>query len=304
MYKIAAVFSLFFWASLAFAPDALAKPFSARRVPAAAEGVIHVDLDGLRRSRLWTVLDAKSGLAELEKEIRVDAPKGWSKADIDLAVQVIDSAQSITFWVDASETGALLVQVPGAAKVEALLGRKAKESKKKRGVTVYRLAEDDGDGAFAARQGDTLILAEKHQAVVESALVLQGKGKSLPPGRLGAGSAKGDIFFIAGFRGQIMEALRESAQARTLGADIRSVSMHGGETSKAVFLTARVETSSSATAQKLASVAQGLSALVSLAGDEPELAELVRGLTVTHKGTTVTARLEIAHGTLKKLIAK
>lgn len=289
-------------AVLGFPAAAQATPFSAKGIPATAEGVIHIDLDGIRASQTWNIVtDEHDVMGEIESDIRSDAPHDWSSAEIDLALKVLGSAHSATFWVDANESGALLVELPRAIPVSVLLKKLAPaKSPRKGGIQMYRLSDKD-DGYLAVYRG-TLILSDDPDAVVASARVLQGKAKSLSPGHLGVGTGAKGLFLVAGFHGQLMKVLRQSAQTRALSADIRGVVVHVGEQKDRLFVAARIDTNSAATAQKMASVLNGFSALASIAADDPEVTSIANNVSVVSKGASVTARLEVPLDVVAELI--
>lgn len=294
---------------LALGSTVNASPFAAKRIPAQADAVAHVDMDKLRASNVW-----KSILAQLPKEAQAGAKKDVGQQilkalktlDEDgmmaVAGSIMASTRGLTVWGDDKDQWALLVDLPNASSLMALAKgtSKAKTSIKK-GVMLFQL----DDNAFLAVHGNTLIVSEHADAVVTTARVLKGQGKSLAArklGKLNASSKKG-ILFVAGFGGKLLETFKKSAASAALQADIRSVVLYVGEHGGSYFAEAEAQLTSNEEATNLASVATGLLGLASLGNDDPDLAAMLKSLSIKAKGSVLQARIEIAGTTIHKMIA-
>ncbi len=290
-----------FWLTLSAAPgESHAVPFNAKQVPARAEGVIHLDLEKLQSSKLWPLVVAQLP-ADISKKsnaakVSEDLIRSWSTLDDSgieaLAMAMLGQARGLTVWSGANEECAMVVDLPlasAALKVALKAGVPLKKSSQS-GVELYEF-----DSAFISVQGSHIIVSTSAKPVVATAKLLGGKGKSLPKDKLktlGGRGGKG-IILVAGFGGQLMEVFKKEAASSALKTDIRSVVLIAGE-NKGVFFTEAIATLGSVeTAAKLSAIVGGLRAVVALSSDEPELKQLLNGLSVQTKGTVLTARLEL-----------
>jgi hypothetical protein len=294
---------------MAMSSIAAASPFSAARVPAQAEGVAHLDMDKLRASSIWqTVLDqlpkaAQDGTKEdVSKQILKALESMGEEGMIAVAGSIMASTKSITVWGADNDQSALLIELPMASAMMAIVDGAAKlKTSTKKGVKLFHL----GDDAFLGVQGNTLIVSENTDAVITSVRVLTGKGKSLASRKLGKldSTSKKGILFVAGFGGKLLEDFKKTAASAALQADIRTVLFFVGEQKGKYFAEAEAQLSTPEEATNLASVATGLLGLASLGNDDPDVATLIAGLTVKAQGSALQARLELSKQTLHKLIA-
>ncbi len=291
-----------------------ARPFSANDVPARADVVLHVDATQMRRSSLWKSIDKLvpgGGINAMKTKLRADFMKDWldegrkpttGERLIDTALDMLLAANSLTIWIDRKEKGAFLLDVPRAARYastfKTLLKMKASTDK---GVTIYGFEGDDSE-VFMAVHNNMLIFADNKRYLLRATRILQGKGRSLAKtNKLRFIPARKGIVFAASFGGKFLEGLRDKAKARSLKADLKSIAVHAGDHGGLLFARLEAQTDSKATADKLTTMGQGFKALLSLADDEPELKTLVSGLSITSRGPSVSAKLEIPVKTLIKL---
>lgn len=273
--------------------------FSAKRIPAQAEGLIHVDLDKLQSSKLWSVVKG-----HLPKEVRSgdkskvseDLIKAWDTLGEDgietLVLSMLGRARSLTVWSGPNDDFALMVELPLASAVLSTALKAGVPLKKTThsGIDVYEL-----DSASLAIQNNTIIVSTSRAPVVATAKLLRGNGKSLSNDKLkklGTARTKG-IILVAGFGGKLMEAFKKQAASAALKTDIQSILLFAGETNGTFFAEAEANVGSPATASKLGAVATGLLAVVALSGDEPELQKIASALRISSNGSTLTARLEL-----------
>ncbi len=285
--------------ALLFPSIAEAAPFSAKRVPAQAEGLIHVDLDKLQASNLWSAVkghlpkEVRSGKSSKVSE---DLIKAWDTLGEDgietLVLSMLGRARSLTVWAGQNDEFALMLELPLASTVLATALKAGVPLKKttESGVDVYEL-----DSATLAIENNTIILSTSRAPVVTTAKLLRGKGKSLSSDKLktlGTARTKG-IILVAGFGGKLMETFKKQAASAALKTDIQSILLFAGEANGKFFAEAEANVGSPATATKLSAIATGLLAVVALSGDEPELQQLASALRISHNDSTLTARLEL-----------
>ena len=304
LLSVALATLLFAWSGVASAA-----PFAAKRIPAQADGVAHVDMDKLRASSFWQAI-VKQLPAEAQAGIKEDVSKQILKSLEDLgedglvavAGSVMAATKSLTVWGDDNDRWALLIELPQASTMMSLVKGAAKfKTTKKKGVTLYHL----GDDAFLSVHANILIVSEHADAVVATARVQSGKGKSLTSRKLGKinTSSKKGILFVAGFGGKLLETFKKSAASAALQADIRSVVLFVGEHGGSFFAEAEAQVKSPEEATNLASVATGLLGLASLSNDDPDVATIISGLSIKAKGAALHARLQLSAKTVKKFIA-
>ncbi len=294
---------------LAYAPAAEAGAFQAKRIPARAEGVIHLDLEKLQASKIWPMVAAELP-AELRKKggdaakVSEDLIRSWKSLDESgieaLAMSMLGQARSLTVWSGAKEEFAVIVELPlaGVALSAAVKAGVPLTKSSQGGVELYQF-----DSAFVHASGSTIVVSTAAAPVVTTAKLLRGKGRSLSKDKLGAlgASATKGIILVAGFGGELMEAFKKEAASAALKTDIRSMILIAGEHKSKFFMEATATLGSPETATKLQAVVGGLRAVVALSSDEPELKQLLNGLNVTTDGAKLKARLELPLKVLRDL---
>ncbi len=276
-----------------------AAPFSPKRVPAQAEGLIHIDLDKLQSSNLWSVVKGHLPQAVQSGDtakVSEDLIKAWDTLGEDgietLVLSMLGRARSLTVWAGANDDFALMLELPLASAVLSTALKAGVPLKKttKGGVDIYEL-----DSTSLAIQNNTIILSTKRAPVVKTAKLMRGKGSSLSNEKLKKlGTARNSgIILVAGFGGKLMETFKKQAASAALKTDIQSILLVAGEANGAFFAEAEANVGSPATATKLGAIATGLLAVVALSGDEPELQKLASALRISNSGSTLTARLDL-----------
>lgn len=271
---------------LALALPAQAGSLDAKSIPRDASVVAHVDLDAIRGSSTYRAVDKK--MAKEVREARRELASEVKPFDIDL---VLD-ASSITFWgkVGGGDDGAVIVDGVDTRKVLDMM-KKIPELKmtRKRGIDVYSV---DGEGAIAI-SGSRVILAEEEANLRLTLATIAGRKPSLKRSRRmpSLAGARGALVVVA-MDDRATKAVQKQSQSALLSKGavsgaMFSVSENGGD----LIVTLTVDASDSGVARKLEEAARGGAALLSLATDEPELARLLGSLTVTTKGTSVTAEI-------------
>ena len=287
-----------------------ATPFDQKTIPAKADVVGHLDLDKLRASNVWPIV-----VEQLPAEVR----KGTKKTDIAKLLQAINgddekammtvagaflaNCRSITVWSDSKENSAVVANYPSASAIAiALSTMKSVKTSKKAGTTVFHL----GDDGLAAVSGDNIVIAEKMGPLVATMKTLAGTARSLPKAkisRLNASTGKG-VFFVAGFGGKLLKDLKKQAASAAMRADIQSVLVLAGEQSGGLFAELEAQVASAEEAKNVESVISGLISLGTLGNDDPDLAEILRGISVKAKGSILSVRLNVPKKMLKKFLAQ
>ncbi len=281
--------------TLLFAAPASAAPLRTKHIPTRAEGVIHVDVDKLRNSSLWKLVEEQlpkpTKGASLSQRV-VDTFKDMNEDGIkELLSILVADVHGITVWGVDDDEWAMVVDMPIVATLLPILEDSAGFKKStKSGVTLYRWEKE----AVISVHGNHLVVGTDAKSVVASARLLAGKGKSIGGKKLsGLSSTAKGIVVVAGFGGKLMKAISKEATSTMLKTDIRSLLFFAGEHAGRFFVQAEAVVDSSATASKLVTIVSGLQAVLALSGEEPELQELLSGLTVNAKGSSMSVRLEV-----------
>jgi hypothetical protein len=284
---------------------ALASRFDPRRIPADADGVGHLDLEALRRTAL-------------HRHMAPGLQKGQHWNDIDAAHRpllrtLIDTARGVSFWATDRDTGAILIQVADARRIQALLERLPHKGQLRVAGHVARKLDfsSAADGApadeptLAALVGDLLILSDDEvslaraiQAATAQTRTLATAGKTPPVAR-----ERGPFFFAA-LRGGFLDHIKDTAQSATLSANMSSLTFQLSERRSEVRCRARLVLGSAKEAQQLKSMAEGLVALMSISddADAAQARALARGLTITATGKTLDASLVVPAADLARWI--
>lgn len=285
--------------------SAQAAPLVVKHIPAKAEGVLHVDVERLQASGLWKNIEKQlpKGIAD-KKELSakvVAAIKDIADAGIeDLVGALIRDVRGITVWGVDEDQWAMTIDLPVATTLIGAFDAVADLKKStKKGVSFYRWKKEV---VLSVHKGK-LIVGASVNAVVDSARLLDGKGKSITGRKLSgltSTSAKG-IIVVAGFGGKLMRAISKEAASKALKADIRSMLFIAGEHKKAIYLQAEASLDSAQTATKLVAVANGLKGLLALSDEEPEVTAILSGLQISSQGSVIKARVEVPTKTFLKM---
>ncbi len=291
-----------------FQGNAHAGPWNAKHIPAKAEGVVHIDVDKLKRSSLWGYvrgqLPKQSKSNEKLSDRIVKTLKTMNDEGIeDLIVSMITDVRSITIWGVDDEQWAMSIELPAAAAVLKALDSVAEFKKtSKQGISLFHV----GDEAVLSVHKGRLIVSSKPRFVITTARLLDGKGRSLSGKKLNslsASSSKG-IILVAGFGGKLMKSISKEATSAALKTDIRSILFYAGEVSNRFFVEAEANVDSAQTASKLVAIVSGLQAMLALSDEDPDMKALLSGVRVSAKGSTLHARVEIPVKTLIDIASK
>jgi hypothetical protein len=288
----------------AIAPGpALAGRFDARRIPADADGVGHLDLDALRRTALH----------------RHIAP-GLQKhhfGDVDPALRpllrtLVDTARGVSFWLTSRDTGAILIQVPDPRRIQAHLERLPHKGQLRvaghlaRKLEFSSASDPPADGpTLAALVGDLLILTDDEVSLARAIQAATAQTKTLAAaGKTPSVARERGLFFFAALRRGILDDVKDAAQSATLSVNMTSLTLQLSEVRTEVRCRARLVLGSEQEAQQLKSMAEGVVALMSISddADAAQARALARGLKVTTSGKTLDVSLLVPAADLARWI--
>ena len=287
-------------ALLALPTAALASPLDAGRIPAEADGVGHLDLDALRKTSLHRLIGPK-----LKKEIEW---QGVDPAIRPLARALLDTAQGVSFWLTNHDTGAVLIQVPDARRIQVLLDkiphgapiRIAGQSAYK-----YRFSPQShkSDDTMIALVGNTFILSEDKASLTRAIDAAARRGKTLASARVVLdGALERGVFFFAALNDKLLDKVKNAAQSKTLRVNMSSLTVHVGEIRAEMRVRVKLQMSGAEEAQKIKSMIEGVVALVSMSDDTAEVRPFVKGLKVAVNGRAVEMTVTMPTADLVKLI--
>jgi hypothetical protein len=276
----------------AIAPGAHAGRFDARRIPADADGVGHLDLDALRRTAL-------------HRHMAPGLQKGQHFGDVDPALRpllrtLIDTARGVSFWLTSGDTGAILIQVPDPRRIQAHLERLPHKGQLRvaghlaRKLEFASAADGPGDGpTLAALVGDLLILTDDEVSLARAIQAATAQTRTLAAaGKTPAVARERGQFFFAALRRRILDDVKDAAQSATLNVNMTSLSLQLAEVRSEVRCRARLVLGSEQEAQQLETMVEGVVALMSISNDgDPQARALARGLKVTTSGKTLDVSL-------------
>lgn len=284
-------------ALLALSLPALAGPLDPAIIPKDAAVVAHLDLDAVRGSYTYSVM---------EKKLGTEIGDAWSEFEKEAApfdVNLIRNARSVTFWaeVNGNDDGAIIIDGVNARKVIASLKKvPGHKMKKRRGLEVHTF---DGEGALVAI-GSRLVMAENEVNVRRTIATIKGKKPSLKRNRTmpALGASNGALLVVAMDDNATQAVQKQSSSAMLKNGSMRGALMEINEQGRDLITRVTIDTSAPKVAQKLAEIGNGGIALLSLTADEPELSKLLSALTITTKGASVSAELTADSGDIIDMI--
>jgi hypothetical protein len=296
------VFTAFVLASLPVGV-AHATPFEPATIPQRAEAAGHLDVDAVKSTQLFAALGGQSAIDAAIDEIPADLRP--------LAGPLVKSVRGVSFW-HADDHGALYVETRDARVVSALLAKApVKRGAAVDGIATYTLdpSKHGGGGhhrhgrdhGFLGAYGDTLVLADTHDALAQSLRVLAGKAPNLVGSRALASVPRTGVFVFVTIGDGVLGDLSKVSPSKFMQLGAKSIVIDAGEAGGVVTANARVEVTSADALAKAKSIVEGMRALASLS-DEPGAKQLINGITVSTSGLSlaVAARWPVAD--LKGLI--
>ena len=267
-----------------------ATPFDASRVPAAAEGVGHLDVDALRKTTIYSLAAAKvvkDGKLDIDPKLRP------------IATALMDSAQGVTFWM-GNDTGAAIVKLSSTTLLKPLLDKMATP----RSVTIngkkverYSIKDDDTRLALV---GDLLIVSGDDPSITRTLDVVTGKTRGIARGKVPAPTANG-VFFFASLGDKLLDKVKKAAESQTLKVDMTALTIDVGEVSSELRGRVRAVMATAENAQKVKSVVDGLLALASLAEEAKKVEAILKRVSVTVNGKSLEIAVSIPSADVMKL---
>jgi len=277
-----------------------AAPLKRDDVAASASWVVHVDCDGLRPTGVGQYL-----LAEMEK------PESQSKLAAFQTIFGFDlrkQLHGLTLYNTGgrAEDGVLLVYADFDPDRLVTLAKAAKDYQgtNYNQHVIHSWIDDKKKGkhglqprTYAAIQGPRVIFSKQESSVAQALAVLDGATANLAATsefpQLGAA---GDASIVEGAARKL--ALSNSDPNAAIFRMSKRVLLQMGETNAQITATLGLEANDSETAGQIASIAQGLVALMKLQHDKPESLKLAQALTLKHDGATATATLALPESDL------
>ena len=255
------------------------------RLPADVDVVLHLDIEGLRRTQLWRYVESSEEFhisAELDElgEIR-------ERFGIDL----LNDVRSATVYKTREEeepTVAILRVAPSVDEaIKRMQGEPGYRSIERSGITLHTWGDPDDpeDTAFASvhslRGGDRLVVvAANEDDAVRAARVVRGEEENLASVRdpaLRVRPAPGSFFYLSAVEFPGLGA--EFSPASQVFGLAQGIQLDLGEAGGLLQVRASVVTETPEEAQSVAAVINGVIGLGHLAsGEFGEAAELVQGM--------------------------
>jgi hypothetical protein len=285
---------------------ASASPFNAGRIPADADGVGHLDMDALRQTSLHRLVWPK-----------LNKSSNWNDVDVKLRPflqTLLATTQGVSFWVTDTDTGAALIQVPDGRRIQAMLDRLPSRGQVRVGGYVARKLDfsdakgvtlGSSDETFAAVVGNLLIITGNQKSLAKAIDAASGRTKSLGATRgVPEGARERGVFFFTALNHKLLDHIKDAAQSTTLRINMTSLTVHVGEVRGGLRIRARLMMASPQEAQQVKSMAEGIIALTSMAGDKDaaEVRRFTRGLKFTATGKLLEVSLAMASAELVKAI--
>lgn len=290
-------------ATLALPASARATPIDTARIPADADGVGHVDVDALRRTQLHRLLAPKL-MTHVSSNHASPATRNLAKA-------LVDSVQSVSFWITKNDAGAVLIQVPDARRIQALLDKLPRRGPVRVGaVNAYRYQLDGkpsaggkDDGPLIAAVGNTFVLSDNPANLTKAVNAASRRGATLASTRTVVdGALERGVFFFTSLNARMLDKVKDAAQSQTLRINMSGLTVNVGEINAQVRARVKLTMSTPQEAQQIKSMVEGVLALVSMSDEAAEVRPFARTLKVTTTGKAVEMSVSMAAAELVKLI--
>ena len=290
-------------ATLALPASAHATPIDTARIPADADGVGHIDMDALRRTQLHRLLAPKL-MAQVGSSHGNPASRNLVKA-------LIDSVQSVSFWITKNDAGAVLVRVPDARRIQALLDKLPRRGPVRvAGVNAYRY-ELDGTSSPGNKDDDTLIaavgnlfvLSDNEANLAKAVNAASRRGPTLASTRAVVdGALERGVFVFTSLNAKMLDKVKDAAQSQTLRINMSALTVNVGEINAQVRARVKLTMSTPQEAQQIKSMVEGVLALVSMSDEAAEVRPFAKTLKVTTTGKAVEMSASMGAAELVKLI--
>jgi hypothetical protein len=235
--------------------------FDAKRVPAEAKWLLHVDMDALKASKIWQMLAPK-----------LDANPGFNEAVQNVGMltgfRFPQDLHDVTLFGQSFTEEAVVVLIHAEvdqAKVLTTLAMAEGYRSVKYGQHEVHAWQDKGKQLYGAFASAKVVAIGRSQENMEKAIdLVNGKGESIQAeGGLAAGAKASVIVYVAG---EGLAQLRQAQGAKTpLLNDAEMAWVSLGEQEDSVVLRGAVGAKTPQTAEQMRASVEGIKAMVSLA---------------------------------------
>lgn len=260
-----------------------ARPLDVSRLPSAAEGVGHIDVDALRVTQMFAEVRKLAGEAKLSSVPEPLQP---------LATYLLSGTRGVSFWLGANDTGAVLIEVTDGKKVRAMLDKvPSVGTLTLAGTQVrrYDFGPRPGKNGLLAQVGNVFVLSDDERSMSRSLEALAGK-KQPPRNKLFAGARDAGVFFFATLDDKRLDQVKQVASSAMLKADLTALSIRLGEVGAVVQARLSAHAKTAESAEQVKGVLEGLRALVGLTNDNKSIKSLLEKVKVT----VVASRVDVA----------
>lgn len=271
------------------------------RVPANAHWVVHLDVEGLKETQLWRALERGEfdfDMQELEEEMR--------KVQMEIGLNPLHDSYGATLYGSSSDPEASVLLVEATAKLDAALAAakldKSYRRERAAGLELHSFIEGHerhfayvipaGKRRLLYMSGEPELIAEAVRVQTEGAPSMARADTHLKD-RPSAGA-----ILFATCRDEIpgMEWIEEGNSR--VASLIQGLTFEVGERGQAMFLHFSALTDDVEQARDLHDIVTGLRAMgrLFLSSDEtvgPFADQLFGGLTIGHRGSSVSIQLEL-----------
>jgi hypothetical protein len=208
----------------------------------------------------------------------------------------------VSFWYD-DDHGALQVATNDARALGQLLAKApVKQARTVDGHAVFAVDKGGkGHSMQLAAVGDTLVLSDTAECIDRAVRVLDGKVKSVAGSTRLPSLGRQGVFFFVALGDDLLGKIQRSAKSKLMQLSAKSLVVDVSEGGGQVIAVARAEMKTADALQKAKSIADGLRALGSLS-DEPRVAALLAGVTVSTSGLFLEVTAKAAVADLAKLV--
>lgn len=278
------------------AGPAFAAPLQKNEVNPAANWVAHVDLEAFRGSAIGKLV-----LTEIENQGLNQKLQEFAAI---FSFNPLRDIRDVTLYGKGQDRNNAVVVVEGQFDTQKLLSLLRMNPQYQeipyKGSTVYRWQQEPKPGQQqpadpmmygSVCDGNRIVLGSGLEAVQQAVDTIKGQP---------VGASTGLLNQIPEGRGKVFAQVVATGVGQIVGQDPKaallkqteSLTLTLGETPDKVFGELSLQGQSAETADSMTKLAQGLIAMVQLGGDQPQLAELARNLSVSQTGKTTQIRFE------------
>lgn len=283
-------------ASLAWfaVPSAPADGLKRERLPAEVDFVVHLDLEGFKRTELWKHLAASGEGLDLDLD-------ELGEFQEEFGLDPLTDVRAVTLYKVASEEDPTVVLFSSTDKVDQALAKLQKEEHYRRvlesGIELHTFQADEGDEAMfayvhAVGAERVVVLASQKESALRAARVLRGQDVNHQSAGqlLTLAPASGSFLYVAAAE---IPHLAEYTPASQVFGLAQGIQLDLGEAGGFLRGHMGVNTKSTEDALNISNVLNGLVSLARLAGSEAgEALELLTGLRLSTRGSEVTLDFE------------